>query len=357
MKKFKLNINIKELLIAMVIPCICFAICLILQKLLNTEMLITAIFVLGAFVAAAKTNGYLYAAVTAVLSVLAINFAFTFPFFRLNFTLPGNLISAVIMFFVIMVIYAITARLKFQEAITMEIEKEKMRGNLLRAISHDLRTPLTTIYGSSSALLDHTDDFSEEQKKRIIEGIQKDSLWLSRMVENLLSITKLDNNGVKIEKSPTVVEELVDSILVKFKKRYPGQSVEVDIPDELVVVPMDAMLIEQVAINILENAVQHAEGMTRLTFKVFANSEMAIFEIKDDGCGIPRDKVKTIFSGIYESDDVIYDGKKHNAGIGLSVCATIIKAHDGEIYAENRRHGGACFRFILKMEEENDEQQ
>ena len=357
MKKISVNISLKEFIIAVVVPCICFVICMIAKKILYTEMLITAIFVLGAFVTAAKTNGYLYAAITAVLSVLAINFAFTFPFFRLNFTLPGNLISAVIMFFVIMVIYAITARLKFQEAITMEIEKEKMRGNLLRAISHDLRTPLTTIYGSSSALLEHTNEFSNEQKKRIIEGIQKDSLWLSRMVENLLSITKLDNNGVKIDKNPIVIEELVDSILMKFKKSYPEQKVEVEIPEELVIVPMDAMLIEQVAINILENAVQHARGMTKLTFKVFANSQMAIFEIKDDGCGIPRDKLKTIFSGFCEPDNAVSDGKKHNAGIGLSVCATIIKAHNGEIYAENRRHGGACFRFILKMEEECSEQQ
>ena len=178
---------------------------------------------------------------------------------------------------------------------------------------------------------------------------------LEKTLESL-SITKLDNNGVKIDKNPTVIEELVDSILVKFKKSYPNQRVEVDIPEELVIVPMDAMLIEQVAINILENAVQHDEGMTRLTFKVFANSEMAIFEIKDDGCGIHKDKIKTIFSGICESDNAVSDGKKHNAGIGLSVCATIIKAHNGEIYAENRRHGGACFRFILKMEEDYNEQ-
>jgi two-component system sensor histidine kinase KdpD len=323
---------------------------MIAKKILDTEMLITAIFVLGAFVTAAKTNGYIYAALTAVLSVLAINFAFTFPFFRLNFTLPGNLISAVIMFFVIMVIYVITARLKFQETITMEIEKEKMRGNLLRAISHDLRTPLTTIYGSSSALLEHTNEFSNEQKKRIIEGIQKDSLWLSRMVENLLSITRLDNNGVKIDKNPIVIEELVDSILMKFKKSYPDQKVEVEIPEELVIVPMDAMLIEQVAINILENAVQHAEGMTKLTFKVFANSQMAIFEIKDDGCGIPEEKMAHLFTGLLDSEAPV-DSTRSNMGIGLSVCKTIIKAHGGELRAQSRPEGGTIFSFALEMEE------
>ena len=111
------------------------------------------------------------------------------------------------------------------------------------------------------------------------------------MVENLLSITRIDSGTVKIIKTPTVLEELIDSVVLKFKKRYPTQKVEIEIPEDMLMIPMDAILIEQVIVNILENAVQHAIGMTRLTLRVFILGNRAIFEIKDNGCGIDREDV------------------------------------------------------------------
>ena len=133
----------------------------------------------------------------------------------------------------------------------VEAESEKLRANLLRAISHDLRTPLTTIYGSSTALRENGESLSPEQRDKMLSGIQKDSQWLVRMVENLLSITRIDSGKVQITKVPTALDELIDSVLVKFRKRYPGQNLEIDLPDELVLIPMDAILIEQVLINII----------------------------------------------------------------------------------------------------------
>lgn len=127
-----------------------------------------------------------------------------------------------------------------------------MRANLLRAVSHDLRTPLTTIYGASSALLESKDEFTKEQKDQMLEGIRQDSEWLYRMVENLLSITRLDGDNVKILKTPIALDELLDSVLVRFQKRYGTQEVQLFIPDELIVIPMDAILMEQVLINLLE---------------------------------------------------------------------------------------------------------
>jgi len=230
-----------------------------------------------------------------------------------------------------------------------------MRANLLRAISHDLRTPLTTIYGSSSALLDNYNEFSDEQSKKILAGIKEDSQWLNGMVENLLSITRLDGANVNIIKTDTVLDELIDSILVKFAKRYPEQKVNIDIPEDFVVIPMDPLLIEQVAINILENAVQHAKGMTKLSLTVFTNSNKAVFEIMDNGCGIPDEKIEHIFTGYYSKDNVPSDGNRKNAGIGLSVCASIIKAHGGEIRAESLKGRGCVFRFALDLEDDCNE--
>ena len=179
------------------------------------------------------------------------------------------------------------------------------------------------------------------------------------MVENLLSVTRLDGD-INLIKTPIALDELIDSVLIKFAKRYPDQEVEVDLPDELVIIPMDAILIEQVIINILENAVQHAEGMKNLALNVKCNGDRVVFEVQDDGDGIPEDRLKHLFDGSLlgdSSDEVSADCRpRRNAGIGLSVCATIIKAHGGDISAYNSAEGGAVFRFTLKIEEVTDEQ-
>lgn len=342
---------LKNTLITSAILCLCFLLCLVLKYIFNDSVLISAIFVLGVYLVSVLTDGYIYGIASALLSVLAVNFAFHFPFFAFNFTIAQNVVSAIILLAVTMMTCGLTAKVRHQDAIKAERDKERMRANLLRAVSHDLRTPLTTIYGSSSALLEKYDDFSDEQCKEMLKGISEDSQWLHRMVENLLSITRLDGNNVKIIKTATVLDELVDSVLIKFAKRYPNQTIEVDIPEEFISIPMDALLIEQVLINILENAVQHAKGMTSLKFRVFIISNRAIFEIKDNGCGIPEAKLKDIFSGVYTTSLDVSDSKKTNAGIGLSVCASIIKAHDGDIKAENAKNGGCVFRFTLDMED------
>jgi two-component system sensor histidine kinase KdpD len=230
-----------------------------------------------------------------------------------------------------------------------------MRANLLRAISHDLRTPLTTIYGSSTTLLENGHAMTEPQKKKILEGITEDAEWLVRMVENLLSVTRIDSGVVEITKMPAVLEELIDTVVLKFKKRYPEQKIEIEIPEDLVILPMDAILIEQVIMNLLENAMQHAKGMTQLSLRVFTLGKQAIFEIRDNGCGIDPRRMDTLFTGYYTSKEDMADSRKKNAGIGLSVCATIIRAHGGNIKAENIKTGGAVFRFTLDVEDESSD--
>ncbi|MBR5507547.1 MAG: PAS domain-containing sensor histidine kinase [Clostridia bacterium] len=342
---------VKNSLITLAILCLCFLLCLVLKYIFNNSALISAVFVLGVYLISVVTEGYIYGITSALLCVLAVNFAFDFPFYAFNFTIAENIVSAIILLIVTMITCALTAKVKHHEALKAERDMERMRANLLRAVSHDLRTPLTTIYSSSSALLENYDEFSDDQQKEMIKGISEDSKWLYRMVENLLSITKLDGGNVKIIKTETVLDELLDSVLVKFSKRYPNQTIDVDIPEEFILIPMDALLIEQVLINILENSVQHAEGMTQLKLKVFTISNKAIFEIMDNGCGIPDAKLKNIFSGIYTSYSEISDRRKNNAGIGLSVCASIIKAHGGDIKASNLKDGGCVFRFNLNMED------
>lgn len=345
--------QIKNAFISLGVLAAAFGICLFVQNVFLTESLIPAIFVLAILIISFLTEGYIYGVLSALVSVLIFNFAFSLPLFEFDFTIPENIISAIIMIVVTLITGTLTTQIKLQEAIKSESEKERMRANLLRAVSHDLRTPLTTIYGASSTILDNFDALSTEQKLNMLRGIKEDSQWLTRMVENLLSVTRLDGGNVKILKSSVALEELIDSVLKKFRKRYPNQAVRLDIPEEFIVIPMDALLIEQVLVNILDNAVEHAKGMTELSLSVSVSGSKAVFEIADNGCGIDPERLKTIFTGYGGSSPT---DTKVNSGIGLSVCSTIIKTHGGEIFAENRKEGGAVFRIILDVEEGNDEQ-
>ncbi len=357
-KKKNLNIRnrkIVDFLITGGILALCFVLSLVVERIFKTESLIPCIFILGSFLTSVITDGYIYAGISVLFGVLLVNYAFAFPQFGFNFTIQENLVSAIIMAIVATVTCTLTTKIKHQEALKAEGEKERMRANLLRAVSHDLRTPLTTIYGSSSAILENFHDFTEDQKIKMLSGISQDAQWLIRMVENLLSITKLDSGNVKLIKTETALDELIDSVLVKFAKRYPNQEVEVDLPDEMILIPMDALLIEQVLVNLLENAVQHAVGMTELELKVFSISQKVIFEIRDNGCGIEEERLKHLFTGFFEPSSTPSDGKVGNAGIGLAVCASIIRAHNGEIKAENLKHGGSIFRFTLDRGDAEDE--
>ena len=355
MKKFStvmFNIAISVLIMG-----ICLFAGFVLRKASTSDSLFISVFVLGSFMTALFTTEYIYGIAFSLVSVIAVNFAFTFPYFQLNFTIPENLLSAIIMMIVACMTSTLTTKLKKQEFIKAQGEKEKMRADLLRAISHDLRTPLTTIYGASSAILENGDSLTDAQKQKMLQNIRSDAQWLTRMVENLLSITRLDDKNVKIIKTPTVLDEFVDAVLIKFRKRYPNYDVIVELPDEFITIAMDAMLIEQVVINILDNAVQHAVGMTQLSLKVFTIAHKVIFEVRDDGCGIDPERLKMIFRGYYHEDHVPSDSRRSNAGIGLSVCSAIIRAHGGDIQAQNRKNGGALFRFTLDTEDSSDEQQ
>ena len=334
---------------------VAFVVSMRLQQIVPSQRLVSMLFVLAVFLISLMTQGYFWGILASILSVLIDNFVFAYPYFAFDFISTENMIAAVVTLIVAVITGTLTQQLKEQERIKAEAEKEKMRGNLLRAISHDLRTPLTTIYGSTSVIIDSYDSLPRDHQLKLLGQVREDADSLIRMVENLLSVTRVNEETVRISKVPTVLEELIDAALMKFSKHYPNQHVTVTIPDDFISIPMDAMLIQQVIINILGNAVLHAGGMTELNLRVFTQGDDAVFEISDNGAGIPRDRLEHLFSGQLYGRETPGDDRRHGMGIGLSVCSTIIKAHGGNITAENLRNGGACFRFTLEMEKENHE--
>ncbi len=235
-----------------------------------------------------------------------------------------------------------------QRHIIIETEKEVMRSNLLRAISHDLRTPLTAISGATSAVLENKHTMDESTHDKLLLDIKEDSQWLIRMVENLLSITRLNETAANVSKIPQAVEEVVSESLTRVRNKYQGYKVAVRVPDELLLVPMDATLIEQVIINLLENAFKHSAKESLIELTVTKDDENAIFEVSDNGKGIAPDELPTLFDG-YSSGKNKNPDSSRGMGIGLSICRSIIQAHGGKIEAENKIGGGANFRFTLPI--------
>ena len=239
-----------------------------------------------------------------------------------------------------------------QRKILVDSAKEKMRSNLLRAISHDLRTPLTGIFGASSAIIDNGEKLDKQTHDQLISGIRNDSQWLIRMVENLLSVTRIGEGTMNVKKMPEAAEEIVAEAVSRIHKRFPDRKVSVKVPDLLLMIPMDGTLIEQVLINLLENAVKHSPEDTVIQVIIKKLGQDAVFEVIDNGEGIAEQDFPSLFEGYIQNEKRSSDSSR-GMGIGLSICMSIIKAHQGKMEASNNDTGGATFRFTLPLKESN----
>lgn len=340
----------RDCFVTLLILAIFFLLCAVLNIIDGGTGHAAMLFILAVFTVSLNTTGYLFGTLASVISVLLVNFFFTYPYMNFNFTLYGYPLTILCTLVVSITTSTLTTKIKKSGEIRLLAEKEKTRSNLLRAVSHDLRTPLTTILGSTSAIMENDDVIDKKQRLALLSEIKEDAEWLIRMVENLLTVTRIDDGTeAKISKNPEPCEEVVYESVRKFKKRFPNMLVRTNLPEEFAMVPMDAMLIEQVLINLLENCAIHAKGATYAEIKVQYLLEGALFEVSDDGCGIPENELGKIFD-IYREvkNSTEYDSKK-NMGIGLSVCKTIVTAHNGELCVRNAKEGGAVFSFVLPM--------
>ena len=324
-------------------------ICFFLQRFSSADTHVPLVFVLAVLIISRYTHGYRYGFIASVLAVVGVNMVFTYPYFRLDFTLTGYPLTFVIMLAVSVIVCALTTRIKAQEEIQLEIEREKMRGNLLRAVSHDIRTPLTSIDGSASAILDNYELLDDAQKKELTRDIRNEAQWLNRIVENILSITRISGAEARITKTDELAEEIVSSAVAKFRRRNPGVNIKVSVPEEPLMVPMDAILIEQGLVNLLDNAVVHGETASLIRLTVSRRGSNAVFTVEDNGVGISPDVLPHLFDGTLPLSEEDYDARG-NMKIGLSVCMSIVRAHHGDMHAGTGSDGGAVMSFDLPLE-------
>ena len=354
MKQLK-NLNYRQIACDLLITAAALVgaavLCMLLRLVDQGDIYVSMIFLLAVAVVARFTNGPFYGIAASVIGVVGVNFAFTAPYFEFCLSIPGYVLSFGSMLAVSVVITALVSQIKSEEKQRYRAQVEEMRANLLRAVSHDLRTPLTSISGAASVLLDHP-EMQRPAQEKLMKDIADDSQWLVRMVENLLSITRINSTPASLHTSPEAAEEVMAESVRKFRKRFAQPPVEIRMPDELVMVPMDPILIEQVITNLLENVVYHAQA-EKIRVNLKTDGGCAVFEIIDDGVGILPKKLPLLFD-VTASQPGVSDGAR-GMGIGLSVCKAIILAHGGKIEAENNPEGGACFRFSLPMKEEQHE--
>lgn len=320
----------------------------------NNVTNISIIYILAIILIARATSCYGAGILASLFGVFWVNFAFTYPYLTLNFTLSGYPITflgmALISCFASSICIMITkqnVQLQEKDHMLLNAEKETMKANLMRAMSHDLRTPLTSIIGSSSTYLEQEDAMTPEERRRLIKNIEEDAQWLLNMVENLLSVTRIqDDKGVAtVAKSDEPLEEVIFESVQRFRKRFPDVQVRISIPDTFIMVPMDAMLIEQVINNLLENALFHSGTNGPIDLDVAVLEHFLSISIRDYGKGIAPELLGTIFDGGGISHNHTGDSRK-GMGIGLSICKTIINAHGGQIQANNYEQG-AQFTFTL----------
>lgn len=328
-------------------------ICGLLMIGTTSDVHVPMIFVLAVLVVSLLTDGYFYGLLAAGLSVVGVNYAFTFPYLKLDFSIYGYPLTFMTMLTVGLATSTLASRLKEQERLRAESEREKVRANLLRAVSHDLRTPLTAISGSITTVLEGGSTLSESEQRELLTDAKNDAEWLCRMVENLLSVTRVGSNGPRgIVKTDELLEEVIGEAVHSFRKKHSDIGLSVSAPEEMLMIPMDAMLIEQVLINLMENAAAHGKSTTHIHVTATLSNRTVEIRVRDNGQGIAPQLLPHLFDGnlplaVHNADS------RGSMGIGLNVCRTIVEAHGGEIRAQNA-DPGAEFCFTLPLGEENE---
>ena len=314
----------------------------------------TPVFILAVALIARLTDGYLWGIGASLLGTFCVNYMFTYPFWQFDLTLTGYPLTFLMMLVVSIIISALTTQIKRQEQLRYEVDREKMHANLLRAIAHDIRTPLATIMGSSSALKEPS--LSPEDREVLLDGINRDARWLVRVTENLLSVTRFSGDNVALKKTDEVLEEIIGSAILKYHRTPGALPVKVDQSPHILIVPMDAMLIEQVLINLFDNASTHGRTATQIWLGVSCAQDRVTLCVEDDGVGIPAHLLPGLFDGIAHGSARERPDDRRSMGIGLSVCRSIVRAHGGDMLAGNSRHGGAAFSFYLPCSEADNVQ-
>ena len=307
----------KDFIISMSLYTLSVVLCLILRGASQNgdTGYVYMIFLLDVFLTALLTEGFFFSLIISIFAVLSVDYIFTPPYWNVSFTLSGFPLTFLVTMTISVVTGIVTSRAK-------QMDEVRREANTL--------TP--------------------EQRHELIRNANEEAQWLIRIVENLLSITRMGGDEAKVNKTPEAAEEIIEGAVGKFTRRWGTDiPVEVRLPEEFLLVPMDPLLMEQVLTNLMENAVLHGKTTRHITVTLCRSGDWARFIVEDDGQGIAPDRLEHLFDGTLQGQQ---GDRGRSMGIGLSVCRTVVRAHGGRIRGENREEGGARFTVELPLDKE-----
>jgi len=237
-----------------------------------------------------------------------------------------------------------------QKEAAIKLQQEQLRANLLRSISHDLRTPLTIISGNAGILIGNEDKIGTTQRQKLYMDIYDDSMWLINLVENLLSVTRIENGTINLNLQAELLDDIIAEALRHINRKSTEHHIVVDKEDDLLLARMDAKLIMQVIINLVDNAIKYTEEGSEIKITSKKRNKEIIVEVADNGKGITDEQKERLFDMFYMVNDSIADGRR-GMGLGLALCKSIVNAHGGKISVRNNIPNGTVFQFILRAEE------
>ena len=291
------------------------------------------------------------AIVVSVLGVLAFDFTFVPPYYRLVVHDQQDIVTFAVMLLTALTISTLTHRdrARAREArVAWELaESEFLRNTLLSGVSHDLRTPLAAITGSASTLIEMGEHVPPQTRAEMLDSIYGEAERMERLINNLLDMTRLESGGLVLKKQWQPLAEVVGSALHHLERRLRGRSVKADLPADLPLVQIDDLAIEQVLVNLIDNALEHAPAEVPIDICARAADGQMVVEVADRGPGLPAGTEHRVFEKFFRAD--ARGPRRHGIGLGLAICRGIVQMHGGTIGAANREGGGAVFRFTLPI--------
>lgn len=332
------------------------------------------VFVLAVMVISMITTGYFYGICASLIGGFCINYFFMYPYSAFSLSYTGYPVAMLSMLMISMLVCFLTSRIKKmavdavkreqknkalyelnqklseeKNKIQLEADRETIRSNIFRSVSHDLRTPLTAISGAAAVLMS-SEEMRSEKNLSLLNDIRTDANTLIVMVENLLSVTRLQDGSMLLNKREEMLEEVIGDAVMTVRRRFPSAQITLELSEDILFLSMDPILIKQVTVNLLENAIRHSGTPQELELHLFRREDWAVVEVRDHGVGLTPEILTAIQHGHPLPRDSSGDSTR-GMGIGLSVCQSIIKAHNGFFAAGNAPSGGAVLRFGLPMEE------
>ena len=332
------------------------------------------VFVLAVALISLLTSGYFYGIAASIIGALFINIYFMEPYDAFSLSRTGYPVAMLSMVAISCVVCALTRAVRKQAteavrreknakalyeqneklnaekaAIQLQSDRTAIRETILRAVSHDLRTPLTSISGAVSVLLSSPE--VSPKNVAMLNDIKQDADSLIVMVENLLSVTRVQDGTIPLKKREEMLEEVAGDALLTTRRRFPDCHIELDLSEDILYLPMDPLLVKQVIVNLLENAIRHSGDTEHIVLRLYREGDQAVVEVRDQGRGLSPDVCQAVQAGQPMPRSLSGDSTR-GMGIGLSVCQNIIKAHGGSFTAVSRPEGGAVVRFGLPMEED-----